>query len=58
LQLEAYGGLRFEPFVGVATHKYMVFLATITQDKVGDADLGIALRAKKGEGSCVLAIYR
>ena len=44
MQLDAYGGLRFEPFVGVATHKYMVFLATITQDKVGDADLGIALR--------------
>jgi hypothetical protein len=58
LQFEAKGGLRFEPLVSATTQKYMVFMVTITQDKVGDADLGIALAGKKGEGWCVLAIYR
>lgn len=44
--------------MSATTYKHMVFTVTITQDKVGDADLGIALAGIKGEGSCVLAIYR
>ncbi len=44
--------------MSATTYKHRVFMATITQDKVGDANLGIALAGTKGEGSCVLATYR